>query len=193
LAQYQGPVDVRIVTGMVQKDHPVWKLPERRVNKFVKRYQSQHTNPTGADDDETTSTSHNRPSSTRNVFRTMFSPKNKGNSSSRTNNKNYSFNEPISPSTTAAQQQQQQEAALPSPARASSPIDPTPSVQQDGIGTPTEQEPTVAAATKEVQEAQALDTDGGLKETPSIDIAYETDDNVVTGKEAFHCDVCNIM
>lgn len=35
------------------KEHPNWKVPERRVNKFLKRQMNQHKNPSGADDDQT--------------------------------------------------------------------------------------------------------------------------------------------
>jgi len=55
LKDYEGPVDVKIVSDKLQTDHPNWKLPERRVNKFVKRYMNKHKNPAGADDDQTAS------------------------------------------------------------------------------------------------------------------------------------------
>jgi len=50
---YIGPVNVSIVTQNIKTLHPNWKLPERRVNKFVKRYMSKDKNPAGADDDAT--------------------------------------------------------------------------------------------------------------------------------------------
>jgi hypothetical protein len=46
---------VKIVTNKIQTAHPDWKLPERRVNKFVKRTMNKHKNPAGADDDQTAS------------------------------------------------------------------------------------------------------------------------------------------
>ena len=42
-----------LVTKKLQKEHPEWKLQERRVNKFVRRYTKGHKNPAGADDDAT--------------------------------------------------------------------------------------------------------------------------------------------
>lgn len=38
---------------MLSKENPSWKLPERRVNKFLKRYQNKNKNVAGADDDAT--------------------------------------------------------------------------------------------------------------------------------------------
>jgi hypothetical protein len=35
------------------KAHPDWKLPERRVNKFLKRHLNSDKNPANADDDDT--------------------------------------------------------------------------------------------------------------------------------------------
>jgi hypothetical protein len=34
-------------------EHPNWKIPERRVNKFLKRHLNKHKNPSAADDDDT--------------------------------------------------------------------------------------------------------------------------------------------
>lgn len=36
--------------------HPNWKIPERRVKKFLKRHLSKHSDPSCADDDGTTTT-----------------------------------------------------------------------------------------------------------------------------------------
>jgi hypothetical protein len=38
---------------LLVEDHPDWKVPERRVNKFLKRHINNHKNPSAADDDET--------------------------------------------------------------------------------------------------------------------------------------------
>ena len=35
------------------KHHPDWKLPSRRVRKFLKRHLNNHLDPSGADDDAT--------------------------------------------------------------------------------------------------------------------------------------------
>lgn len=55
----------------------MWKLPDRRVNKFVKRVMSKHKNPAGADDDQTTSMY--KPSSSKRGFLGIFSPSKRGN------------------------------------------------------------------------------------------------------------------
>jgi hypothetical protein len=47
---------VSIITRKIKTDHPNWKLPERRIKKFVKRYMSKDKNPAGADDDASVST-----------------------------------------------------------------------------------------------------------------------------------------
>jgi hypothetical protein len=70
--QYEGPVDTSIVTKKLQDKHPKWKLPERRVNKFVKRFMSKHKNPAGADDDQTASMY--KQTSSKRGFLGIFSP-----------------------------------------------------------------------------------------------------------------------
>jgi hypothetical protein len=167
LFKYPGPVNVGIVTTKLQKEHPSWKLPERRVNKFVKRYQSKHKNPAGADDDETAAVYKSR-GSTRNLFR-LFSP-----------NKGKNVTVPEEPAVIPVEPQQ--EAA---PIIAMTP--PSTVKEVEDVAS----EPEVAAPEK-VEPAEP-DDEGDLTEVPSKDIAYETDDNVASGKEAFHCDVCNIM
>jgi hypothetical protein len=37
------------------KEHPNWRIPERRVKKFIKRHVNRHQDPSGADDDTVTS------------------------------------------------------------------------------------------------------------------------------------------
>ena len=37
------------------KEHPNWRIPERRVKKFIKRHVNRHQDPAGADDDTVTS------------------------------------------------------------------------------------------------------------------------------------------
>ena len=81
--QYAGPVNVSIVTKKIKIEHPNWKLPERRVNKFVKRYMSKEKNPAGADDDASVSTNQYKnekkaSSPSRSLFR-MFSSRSKKN------------------------------------------------------------------------------------------------------------------
>jgi hypothetical protein len=74
---------VSIVTKKIKAEHPNWKLPERRVNKFVKRYMSKDKNPAGADDDASVSTNRYKnekkaSSPSRSLFR-MFSSRSKKN------------------------------------------------------------------------------------------------------------------
>ncbi|OEU22616.1 hypothetical protein FRACYDRAFT_259146 [Fragilariopsis cylindrus CCMP1102] len=83
LKDYAGPVNVSIVTKKIKIEHPNWKLPERRVNKFVKRYMSKEKNPAGADDDASVSTNQYKnekkaSSPSRSLFR-MFSSRSKKN------------------------------------------------------------------------------------------------------------------
>lgn len=157
---------MRIVTSMIQKEHTSWKLPERRVNKFVKRYQSQHKNPAGADEDETVATDGNPTKRLSSSLIRMFSPRKSKNA--------VPAEEPTTPA--------HQEAAPSTVATASSPV-PIPEKEAEDVSEP------VVSPEKVVEP----DDKDALMEVPSKDIAYETDDNVVSGKEAFHCDVCNIM
>lgn len=53
--QYKGPVTTSIVTRKVQTEHPSWKLNDKRMNKFIKRFMDSHRNVAGADDDQTAS------------------------------------------------------------------------------------------------------------------------------------------
>ena len=64
-----------IVTSKVQAEHPNWKLTDRRVNKFVKRFMDNHKNPAGADDDQTASM-YKKGGSKRGLFG-IFSPSKK--------------------------------------------------------------------------------------------------------------------
>jgi hypothetical protein len=72
---------VSIVAKKIKTEHPNWKLPERRVNKFVKRYISKDKNPAGADDDASVYTNQYKndkkaSSPSRSLFR-MFSSRSK--------------------------------------------------------------------------------------------------------------------
>jgi hypothetical protein len=40
---------------LLLKEHPNWRVPERRVKKFIKRHVNRHQDPSGADDDTVTS------------------------------------------------------------------------------------------------------------------------------------------
>jgi hypothetical protein len=61
--------------------HPNWKIPERRVKKFLKRHLSQHANPAAADDDDdatmTTASSSKGPAAKRLLKFFKFTVKNK--------------------------------------------------------------------------------------------------------------------
>eukprot|EP00339_Tiarina_fusa_P023743 CAMPEP_0117049954 /NCGR_PEP_ID=MMETSP0472-20121206/34489_1 /TAXON_ID=693140 ORGANISM="Tiarina fusus, Strain LIS" /NCGR_SAMPLE_ID=MMETSP0472 /ASSEMBLY_ACC=CAM_ASM_000603 /LENGTH=170 /DNA_ID=CAMNT_0004763549 /DNA_START=24 /DNA_END=536 /DNA_ORIENTATION=+ len=52
LKQYDGPVNAKVVQEKLVKAHPNWKLPERRVNKFLKRHLNSDTTTTTAINNE---------------------------------------------------------------------------------------------------------------------------------------------
>lgn len=164
LYKYPGPVDVGIVARKLKQEHPAWKLPERRVNKFVKRYQSQHKNPAGADDDETVATAQKVVSSPRNLFR-LFSPKSKSSA----------LTEEVAAGVAGANQESAPTSpkAPPSPAQVADEVEP-------------EVSPEKATPDEEPDETT-------LAEVPSRDMAYDTDDNIVNSKELCHCEACSIM
>jgi hypothetical protein len=70
-------VTTSIVTRKLQEEHANWKLTDRRVNKFVKRFMDKHKNPAGADDDQTASM-YKKGSSKRGLFG-IFSPSKRSN------------------------------------------------------------------------------------------------------------------
>mmetsp|Transcript_13448 Transcript_13448/g.33848 ORF Transcript_13448/g.33848 Transcript_13448/m.33848 type:complete len:161 (+) Transcript_13448:40-522(+) len=42
LKDHTGPVDLASVAEKIKAEHPTWKLPDRRIKKFVKKYESEH-------------------------------------------------------------------------------------------------------------------------------------------------------
>ena len=81
VCKHNGPVDVANVAGKIKTEHPTWNLPERRVNKFVKRYMSENEkNPSVTDDEDAPTDKKPRSkkfSSPSRSFRRFFSPKGK--------------------------------------------------------------------------------------------------------------------
>eukprot|EP00531_Pseudo-nitzschia_arenysensis_P016594 CAMPEP_0116138680 /NCGR_PEP_ID=MMETSP0329-20121206/12907_1 /TAXON_ID=697910 /ORGANISM="Pseudo-nitzschia arenysensis, Strain B593" /LENGTH=165 /DNA_ID=CAMNT_0003633671 /DNA_START=203 /DNA_END=700 /DNA_ORIENTATION=+ len=76
LKDHTGPVDLASVAEKLKEDHPTWKLPDRRVKKFVKKYESEHK----ATEGEEAPTTKSRPkmfSSPRKSIRNLFSSKSK--------------------------------------------------------------------------------------------------------------------
>jgi len=73
LKDHTGPVDLASVAEKLKEDHPTWKLPDRRVKKFVKKYESENK-PTEGEE------ASKRPkmfSSPRKSLRNLFSSKSK--------------------------------------------------------------------------------------------------------------------
>lgn len=54
LKDYTGPINVSLITGEIKNKYPDWKLTQRRVSKFMKRYMRGDKDINGADDDSTT-------------------------------------------------------------------------------------------------------------------------------------------
>jgi len=81
LKDHNGPVNVANVAGKIKTEHPTWNLPERRVNKFVKRYLSEREkNPSVTDDEDAPTDKKPRSknfTSPSKSFRRFFSPKGK--------------------------------------------------------------------------------------------------------------------
>lgn len=69
------------VAGKLKEEHPTWKLPERRVKKFVKKYVSEkEANPPATDDEDASADkkpSVKKFSSPSRSIRRLFSPKKK--------------------------------------------------------------------------------------------------------------------
>ena len=69
------------VAGKLKEEHPTWKLPERRVKKFVKKYISEkEANPPATDDEDASADkkpSLKKFSSPSRSIRRLFSPKKK--------------------------------------------------------------------------------------------------------------------
>ncbi|KAG7363349.1 hypothetical protein IV203_026709 [Nitzschia inconspicua] len=128
LKDYEGPVDTSIITKKLQAEHPLWKLPERRVNKFVKRVMGKHKNPAGADDDQTASMYKQSPS--KRGFLGIFSP------SKRTN---------LVTDPEVIQEKESTEAS------------PTAAPQEDPVSPVKEEEETPASPEKEIVEAPSKD------------------------------------
>lgn len=66
--------------------HPDWKIPERRVKKFLKRHLSKHGDPSGADDDATITSMVSNNKSPGQRLRSLFKIKKNKTSSSNNNN-----------------------------------------------------------------------------------------------------------
>lgn len=178
LKEYNGPVNVTYVTQQIKKEHPTWKLPERRVNKFVKRYMSEDKNLAGADDDATAATEYNKTektpsspsklSSSARSIRNLFSSKSskKKGLSSRKFDMDTTSEVPSSP------------------------------------GVETAPEPAAAAAVSEEKELPVEETKEELpseepivaveKEEPEKEIAYETDNEKVDSSNDCFA-LCSIM
>lgn len=168
--QYPGPVDVSIVTKKIQKQHPTWKVQERRVNKFVRRHAKGDKNPAGADDDATAAiygggSGSKSGSSARGLFR-MFSSRRKN------------------AVQTVSEEQEQPAPAESAPPKPSAPPEPMVDEKETTPGSP------ATSLTK-----NAVESPGVTTPTTAVDdenVAYETDDNQVDSKADF-CEACSIM
>jgi len=76
LKDHNGPVNVANVAKKLKAEHPTWKLPERRVKKFIKKYESE--NQKSADAAETPTDKRSKMfSSPSKSIRRLFSSKSK--------------------------------------------------------------------------------------------------------------------
>ena len=163
---------------MIKGEHPTWKLPGRRVNKFVKRYMNEHKNPAGADDDasvvdykvEKKSSSSKFLSPLRSIRRMVSSKSKKKGLSSTEDLLDITFEAPPSPGVEAAPEP----VATPVVEKEVHPVEET--QEQEA-----KSEPIVVAVEKE-----KLDKE----------IAYETDNDKVNDKVDSSndcCTACSIM
>ena len=186
-----------IISNKIQKEHPGWKLPDRRVKKFVRRHTKGHKNPAGADEDATLA-----------VMSTMTSTKK---TMTKLAARSTNLLRIISPRRTNAgggggggtNNQQRQSTVTSTPTNvdgnknnttpnSSAPPSPTTSVEKGGE----EPEKTTADVTNDTTSMTtdvAVVEDMALtKKESNVTAAYETDDNKEHIKTDF-CDACSIM